>query len=230
MKKNILFYFINMCLLFSYNSCSKIKTQDISTSRIYLSQKTASIEVTNQVLAPTCDYVPLTQNSNGEWTCYYHGIEIKFNQLQVRQDNKLYGALLTNGTNYIVQDYAGVQRIFSLEVPICTASAADHISKEYVDSAYFSNLGQGNSTFILHNSQIYTSSTMFPGVNEDYLSGDKDVFGYLITAHHFTPTFSCASTKTLVGKFVRKQLLGGSYECGIADICYPEAVGDTTGI
>lgn len=205
------------------------------TSRV---RGTSIPEEPSSIIGEDCNYIKLTQTAPNVWEAYFGlGSLVRFSDLHIRNDGRLYGKIISAGTNNVTAGYPilsgyDIRRDFSFEQTTCSAT---EVTKEEVTLTYQQYLAStnGQTTFSTVNGSPYNASqilTAASGGLNAYISGlinNNIVFkrlGYSWTS------VSCTGSYLTLGKLVAKnvvQLPDGSFTCsefGIAPLCYKDGM------
>lgn len=183
-----------------------------------------------------CGYIPLTLNAQGQWQAIFGNVIVKFSNLHIFFDGRLYGKLESAQTCILETGHEGIpSREFAFSQITCQGSGS--ISKEVTTQTYtdFNTLSNNNSTYgLFFNNGTFTSGSQFGMYALSHLitgvtyvvNPTNATVTYQQTKYTWNTPFNCTNNVLTAGKLVAKnvvQLQNGTFtysEFGIAPLCY----------
>jgi hypothetical protein len=184
-------------------------------------------------LIQDCAYTKLTQTTTGIWEADFGATHLKFTNLHIKPDGKLYGRLLSAENYPIVTGGDGYnQRDFAFERPNCS-SAGSGVTKSTRTLSYteFTALSGGNGSYAYYNGLFSSFGAFSLWAQSNLTSGITYAVGtgtYIETRYDWVTNINCNGTQVVIGKLVAKgvvQQANGTFtstEYGISNMCYPD--------
>ena len=226
-----------VCLFASCKKDQLSSSEPDNTNTQEARVKEITVSEPSSIIGEDCNYVKLTQTAPNVWEAYFGlGSLVKFSDLHIRNDGRVYGKIISAGTNNVTSGYPilsgndDYRRDFSFQQTTCSGS---EVTKEEVTLTYQQYLAStnGQTTFSTVNGSPYNASqilTAAAGGLNAYISGlinGSIVFkrlGYSWTS------VSCTGSYLTLGKLTAKNVVqqqDGSFtvgEYGIAPMCYAD--------
>lgn len=176
-----------------------------------------------------CGYVTLTQNAQGQWQAYFGNVLVKFSNLHIYYDGRLYGRLESAENYPLTTGHEGIpSREFAFEKISCSGSWAITKDIDTVMYSEFINNANGNTTYLFYQNGLSTG-LQFDMYAQELVSGVMTYNGtykYTQTRYVWNTGTSCTGTTLSIGKLVAKNVVqnaNGTFtatEYGIAPLCY----------
>jgi hypothetical protein len=184
----------------------------------------------NQKIVQNCVYSPLQQTAPNEWSGTFQGVNVKFSDLHIRNDGKLYGRMVyaENGIILVGGDSYN-QRDFGAEITVCAVSSP---TIEVSTSTVFGTQIQ-SSAFI---NSVLSALGIFEmlGIDDLVITQLAQLANpqqtVVKTTNYRKVTYTtCGSSRLLTGKLVAQgvtyNLVTGAYTftgMGMATMCYTD--------
>lgn len=225
MKNTLLFGFILLTVV----SCKKEMATETTEQEISPPVSTAAARIPPE----DCNYVQLTLNAQGLWEAYFGNTVVKFSNLHIRNDGRLYGQMYSAETNNIITGNDGyARRDFAFEKIMCTGSPS--VTKEETTMTYsqFVNTANGNTSYLFYQNNISYGMQFSMYVQTQLSTGtaqyNVSTMTYKNTSYNWNTDMSCSGTSLILGKLVAKGVVqqpNGTFtytEFGIAPHCYKD--------